>query len=218
MEVDNHARHSYGRLKVQTVPRTKFVTIPLSSVFAVLMIGGCSGDSSTPQSSSNDVSAISAADAPKVSQPLNVSRYLQNPCELLSSAQLASIGFTSTTAPSSQGSDAGGSQCAWNDDNTSSHIDVVWQAAYTNGLSDLYARKSSQKYFQPIQIEGYPAVLASEFDDRSDGECLANVGPTDTNMFFVRYHSFNEPQKSQACDLAQKTAGLVIDTMKNGGS
>lgn len=193
------------------------LTLGIAAALSLASCGNALSGAGQPMSGSASTSATTGQ-APKVAQPLNVGKYLQNPCSLLSSRQLQSIGFTSTAAPSAQGSDATGAQCGWNDDNASSHIGVSWQATFTNGLSDLYERKNRQKYFQPTQVEGYPAVVSSEFDDRAEGTCVVYAGPTDSNVFFVRYHGFNEPQKSQSCDLAQKAAGLVIDTMRNGGS
>ena len=196
--------------------RMEFLSLGILVVTFAAACSSAQSDEPGPTATAGS-GANPASDAPQVASPLDVSSYVQNPCQLLTVAQLQTIGFTSSTAPSTDDSNPNDHQCAWDDDNTSAHIGAVWQGAFTNGIADLYAKKSELKYFQPVQIGGYPAVVGSESDDRADGTCVVNVGPTNTNEYFIRYSAPNEPQKSRACDIAQKVAGLTIDTLKGGG-
>ena len=196
----------------------KFFVSTAAIALALSVVSCANKQSGSPNPAfGSSVASVSTSGAPQVAQPLNVSNYVKDPCQLLSAAQLQTISFTLTNKPTTDKSSALGAGCDWHDHHTGAHVGVAWQSNYTNGLNDLYAKKGEEKYFIPTQVEGYPAVYASESDDRPTGTCTLNVGPTNTSMFFVLTDAPPD-QKTTACDIAQKAAGLAIDTMKNGGS
>ncbi|MCP2261538.1 Protein of unknown function (DUF3558) [Streptoalloteichus tenebrarius] len=91
-----------------------------------------------------------------------------------------------------------------------------------DGLPGLYSRRGTYKVFEPIEIEGYPAVIASRsVDSRPDGMCDISIGVTEKLVYEVQLlfntgvekpADFNNP-----CGRAQTVAAEMIKTMKAGG-
>jgi hypothetical protein len=169
----------------------------------------------TAASPSGSASATTIVPAPTVSTPITPGTQLANPCSLLTTAQLASLGFIVTTQPQPQ-TDNTGPQCSWQDAVTYDHLGFVWLVHDTRGLTDLYTGRSGQAYFVPTTVSGYPAVFAATKDERSAGVCTINVGVSDTLMFFVQFVAVGSGRKAGACATAQAAATDMVQTLSAG--
>jgi hypothetical protein len=197
-------------------------------VGAVLLVGltlsACS-DSTTgsgtpsPGSSSPDSptgTSSAALSAPKVSNPLDVTKFEANPCGLLSDAQANQILTVTRTLVSPGATDS--PICAWKDENGAAI--ALGMVGGNGGLGTMYRQHtaSSPGYFEPVpDIEGYPALLASVADLRSKGSCTVSVGVRDDEVMVVNMDwAVQAPGQADPCQLAQKAAGLAVTTIKGG--
>jgi hypothetical protein len=75
------------------------------------------------------------------------------------------------------------------------------------GLGEIYEQKDSQQYFEPVDIEGYPAVYASVLDQRESGGCTLWVGTSDDLAVEITT-SFLEVDP---CPVAERFAAGMIE-------
>ncbi len=201
--------------------------LALGAVVAAALLAACGGRTGgSPQPSAGGNASpgapSSSSPAPKVANPLQPDKYAENPCGLITDAQLKSFDFTSSTTPKVTPNGGGGKTCGWNDDShvTVSSLGVLWLPDNTKGIGNEYAQKAldlKNGYFVPTRVTGYPAVFASQSDDRPAGACELAVGINDHLEFLVDVQA-GPDIKSQACSMAESAAAAAIDTLKQGGS
>ncbi len=85
----------------------------------------------------------------------------------------------------------------------------------TGGISDIYAQKAQQAYFEPVSINGYPGVYSAKADHRADGNCQLWVGVTDQLAVAVTPLISTGQNKSNPCGIAEKFAAVMIKHLKN---
>jgi hypothetical protein len=200
-------------------------------LFAVTVIAGCttpsqgepipattvktSADStaSPPTSSGRE---LPYAGAPKVDNPLDTSRFQQDPCQALSAEQAEYLGFSS-------GKPADiplGNACEWSKDGSTASVTVHFLDRNPYGLSAEYQAKKDGKtgLFEELSpIEGYPAIVTDIVDGRPQGVCTVVVGVSDEITFEVPITlSLENIGEKDPCEIAAMVAGLALKTMKNG--
>lgn len=173
------------------------------------------GTGTPSTSSSTRPTGSSGGSAPKINNPLDASRYLGQPCAMLTPSQLQPFNLPAQGKPDTDSETAKtvGPGCDWFNRDTGSGVAVTLLTGNKHGLSDTYqGRAQSKGYFEPIEVDGYPAVFSSNVDDRGDGVCDLVVGISE-NLAFL-----SDVQDSQlgpkACDRAKQFASLVLKTMK----
>src|SRR5439155_8704931 len=83
--------------------------------------------------------------------------FSKHPCDsALTDAQLKQLTGEVPTARHTD--NAAGPGCGWTKQSTAAGINVAWMTGLKNGLSDYYAKKSTDAYQQALTIGGYPAV------------------------------------------------------------
>ncbi|MCU1681535.1 MAG: hypothetical protein JWQ81_2274 [Amycolatopsis sp.] len=151
--------------------------------------------------------------APQVANPLDVSKFEQNPCGVLTAAQASQLANLTKTSGNSSGNSP---ICSWKDD---SYNDIGFGFVRGGGLSDAYGYQDSESgYFKVApDVDGYPAVFSGPTDDRSKGGCQIGVGVSNTEVLTVD-SSFvaSSPYYSDPCSLSQKAAEAAITTLKGG--
>lgn len=153
--------------------------------------------------------------APRVEHPLDASRFLTDPCAVLTPAQLATF---SVTRPGdgdteSEIAKAAGPSCAWHaDPAASSTISVALMSGNKHGLADLYGMRDESEYFEETTVEGYPAVFNDPTDSRDEGICNIHVGVSDALAFFASENGTLDADG--ACSRAEQVAAAVIVTMR----
>jgi hypothetical protein len=190
-------------------------------VIAAGLVTGCSSGAGSPQptsggSSSSAPSSPPAGSAPHVDNPLDTTKFQAAPCTALSAtdAQLLSV-----SAPGASDSNSLGPSCVWKNRDTGTSLFVSFVTANKDGLSSLYRQRDSLKLFQELpNLQGYPAVIWGQTDDRSNGGCDVAVGVTDSLNYNVEVQSSRGPLKADPCGAAQRAATIVLGHLKNGGS
>lgn len=163
-------------------------------------------------SSSDDVQA------PRVDQPLDVTEFLPNPCEVLTADQLAGFQVTTPGRPNTTGAVAEnvGPACNWTTDlEIPSGLSVSFITGNENGLTDIYRLHADGQFpdFEPTEVDGYPAVIANALaDDRANGHCGINVGISNELVFFVQQTGRLDAEES--CARVRQIAEAVLVTVK----
>lgn len=159
--------------------------------------------------------------APKVTRPLDVTKYIPQPCTTLTTAQRHALGLTKTGETQQ---DSGGSTCS---------IDPKYDVVYTiefnthfdegqpQGLANAYWNANgpafTQDYLKRLpDIQGVPEV--TEPSQNTDGGCYIYLGATDQLSYAagVTVSSSTEPEYKNACSIAQQLAVDITGTMRSG--
>jgi hypothetical protein len=178
----------------------------------------------TPQSGSTQADGKLPSGAPHVANPLDTTRAQAAPCSVLTPAQISSLGIVATGKPSNP---ATGPDCDWADTSKTPSLMSInngFVTASSGGLSSLYVQADSLKknggYFEPIDpVQGYPAALYSQLDDRqgkTTAACGLAVGVSDKLQFTVGINITVTPQQTDPCAIAKKVADMVMTNLKAG--
>jgi hypothetical protein len=202
--------------------------IGLIAAALVTVTAGCSTPQvvGTPGPQTNGVDAAGKlpSGAPHVAKPLDTAKAQAAPCSVLTPAQISSLGIVATGKPDNP---ATGPDCDWMDTSkvpSLMSINNGFVTASTGGLSSLYVQAESFKknggYFEPIDaVQGYPAVLYSQLDDRRGkitAACGLAVGVSDALQFTLGINITVTPQQSDPCAIAKKVADMVMTNLKAG--
>jgi hypothetical protein len=156
-----------------------------------------------------------------VSNPLDATKYVSQPCGVLSSATLKSLNITKPGKPDtdSQVAKTAGPYCGWfsDDQPIPKSYDVGLLTGNKNGLSDTYrgGKRAFPGYFEPTDVSGYPAVFNDGADGRPTGRCNITVGISDT-LAFRAATTFTSKEGAASCDAAKQLASAVIQKLKEG--
>lgn len=172
----------------------------------------------TTDSPSNNGEELPFAGAPKVDNPLDTSRYEQDPCASLS----ADRAQQELNLPPGKPMDnvALGVGCEWKNTDTRAYLHIVFVVGDPRGLSPDFEinQKGGWDFFKKLpDIEGYPAIARDQPDDRSRGFCTVAVGVADDMSFEAALQlRGSNVGKKDPCAMAALAAGLALQTMKEG--
>ncbi|MDT8911314.1 DUF3558 domain-containing protein [Amycolatopsis sp. PS_44_ISF1] len=188
-----------------------------SAAVGLLALAGCSTSASdqTPSASAApSTSVVSKLTAPPVPKPLDVSKFEQNPCGLLSRDQAMQVANL-TTSDKSEGNVA--PICTWMD---SDHNRVtVGFVPGNGGLATVYKNQDNESgYFEVApDVEGYPAAYFGPHDDRNDGACQSAIGVSNAEVFTVSVDfQSSSAHYSDPCSVVVQAAGAAMTTVKAG--
>ncbi|MEC3978186.1 DUF3558 domain-containing protein [Amycolatopsis sp. H20-H5] len=186
---------------------------------ALLTLAACSTpvDNQTPSASSGPSTSAPASGklaAPQVANPLDASKFEQDPCAVLSQAQASQVANLITSRKAT-GDVA--PICTWSD---TDHNTVAFGFIPGNGgLSTSYKSQDSKSGYFAVapDVVGYPAVYGAPYDDRGDGGCQVAVGVSNDEVITVGV-TFRKPSPyySDPCSLAVKAAEAAVTTIKSG--
>lgn len=202
-------------------------TIAIGLFAATTLLAGCSSTTSgtglptngAGPGSSSDTGNLPTNGAPKVTHPLDTTKFQSNVCTVLSSNQMSALHITKPGRP---GSNDAGPKCDWtvglDSESAPGDLQTIGITATTNnpiGLSSLYQQKSSLAVFQPVpDIEGYPTVRYGQGDDTDIGACGLGVGVTDKLVYSIT--TVIKPGAGDPCGEVTKVATAVVKTLKGG--
>lgn len=196
--------------------RTKTL-IPLLAAIA-LLIGGCSDKSSgtpTPQNGGSTGGASTSGSASPTSEEaseLPLAGFVDKPCELLKTDQVAQLG---TFKQAAKNSVKEASQCRWAAQDVTKGVSYTVSVA-TNGITFETAAKKAQAspYFKTTTVLDYPAFNADGTDAK--GSCSTGVGTPAKGNFLVQINMENEalPEYNNPCQATEKVAELVVQNLK----
>ena len=194
------------------------------TLFPLFLLAGCTSIAiGRPEPALTALPAIGTttqgqpALAPKVPKELDATRLVNAPCDALTGSELSGLDPGLATATGTNASTPLAAACGWASPDLSQAIDISFATFATNGLDKIYSERGDMAYWQPMVIMGYPAVAASESDNRSDGTCVVSAGVNDHLFFFAEFITFTTAQQPRSCALAAKAAGYVIDNLQGGG-
>lgn len=156
------------------------------------------------------------AGAPAVDDPLDTTRYQQDPCLGLTTAQTEELNVNSPGEPRDA---ALGNACTWGGkEDRRALVELAFLDEYPFGLSAAYQANEEGKYdfFEELPpIEGYPAVALAGTDDRQNGGCGVDVGVSDEIAFnlVIRLSTANVGELDP-CETAAMVAEMALRTMK----
>jgi hypothetical protein len=174
-----------------------------------------------PTSERTTTPPSSTGTAPRVSDPLDATKFLPQPCTALSAAALQAMNTTKPGEPDTDSAVAksAGPSCIWTSDDKpeSTVFSVGFITGNKNGLSDTYrgGKKAFPGYFEPTEVDGYPAVFNDLTDDRSNGACNLTVGISETMAFRTGIDASRDTG-TRACDIAKQVAAAAIKTLREG--
>lgn len=196
---------------------TKIIT--RAAATGLLLIAGtaCSSTPGTPNPASSSARSSptnSAPNAPQVTNPLDVGKYEQDPCAVLTKAQATEV-FQAVRNRTSSGNFA--PRCTWYDSKDNS-ISISFLPGQ-GGLSTSYKNGGgSGGYFEAApDVSDYPAVYSAVLDDRKSGGCQIGVGVKNDEIFTLSaILDKNSPSYSDPCSLVRKVAEAAVTTIKAG--
>lgn len=159
--------------------------------------------------------------APEVTRPLDVTKYIRNPCSTLTTAQLHALHVSKSGTPEH---DSDGSSCS-----VDPKYDVVYTVTFNThfnegeptGLANAYFAANGPDFTKDYlhrlpDIDGVPEV--TEPLQNTDGGCYIYLGATDQISYAagVTVSSPAEPQYRTACSIAQQLAKDMTETMLSG--
>ncbi|MFD8493624.1 DUF3558 domain-containing protein [Amycolatopsis sp. NPDC059657] len=182
-----------------------------------LTLASCSpktpGSASTAPSVPSSRTNGAAVDVPQVEAPLEVTRFEQDPCAVLSQDQASQLANLTTTDKGPGATDL--PICGWRD---GSRNTISFGFVRGNGLRDPYQNHApgDPGYFEVAPaIAGYPAVFSDISDGRADGSCTLIVGVRNDEVLTVMSTlPRSSPHLKNACQLVQKAAEAAIATIK----
>lgn len=204
----------------------KSATRVISLVAALVLGTGCSteaGEASTQASTvgtdtgGSSRTTSSPNEAPTVSDPLDLSEYLDKPCGLLSSDFVNELGGSDTERSSSSDRDDSGASCAWELSDGGARIYIGIDSDNSGGLTAVYKNHDSGvfEYWEPVTVSDYPGVFTDFTDDRPNGECNIEVGIREDRTVSVTVGPL-EDNPNESCPRAKQVAEEMIATLQGG--
>lgn len=191
-----------------------------------LFAAGCSDEEpngdplppgNTTTAASASVPANDPAAGPKVANPVtNLEKFKQAPCDMMSKSQAAELTFDTKIA---KVTDADfGPECEW-ENKAGDFISIVLHNKQPLGISGIYRNHDQfpeiDAYFEPMDIAGFPGVLADSVDRRPNGACALSVGVTDQQVI-VLTNRVDTAAGIDPCDLLKRAAEAAVTTMSKG--
>jgi hypothetical protein len=205
-------------------------------VFGAAVLGACAllaGCSPTTGGTAQPVSTPSSqapsgsgpgADVPKVTVPLDATRFAGDPCGLVPKELLAQLRYSDPGKLRPGGATPEGQSgpgCAWKIAGEGISVLVILgtgnRDAGAGGLAGIQAAHERPntliKFLEPApDIEGYPAVYFDARDRRSIGNCSMALGIADDLAVSIFAEGYEGQQDS--CDVAQRVAAGTVQTLK----
>lgn len=183
--------------------------------------GGTASPSTAGPSATDEPSAD--PDVPKVSAPLDASKYLTDTCAIVPQDVLTSLRYTDPGVYQAKGDTAfteAGPSCAWKLRGEGIGLSVTIATGNRDrgagGLAGLYAGYRNHTLIRFLErapdVEGYPAVYYGPLDERPAGSCGLGVGIADDLTFDVYAQGYQGADDS--CGAAEQVAASIIKTLK----
>lgn len=177
-----------------------------------------SEDQTQPPTSSEDgppETDLPANGAPDVEDPLDISRFVADPCLVLTSTQAQGLNVPTQGTPTSFSLGKG---CDWTNRENLGSTTIAMSNNQPLGLTAQYTANKDGKYqfFEEISpIEDYPAIAFDVVDRRDRGACSVAVGVANDLSFTVFLTlSTGNIDKKDPCESASIVAGMMMKTMK----
>ncbi|HEV3356749.1 MAG TPA: DUF3558 domain-containing protein [Pseudonocardiaceae bacterium] len=157
--------------------------------------------------------------APHVADPVDTAKFQDDPCSTVSATQLTALNIGTQTNVTFA---VLGPSCQWGADldlDPSAFRAILTYRTSESGLSGIYAQRHSYQVFTVLPpIEGYPAVLAEQTDQRPYGGCVITVGVADGVAIDVGLTVTSGQYATDPCTPDTQLATDVVTNLKTGGT
>ncbi len=179
-----------------------------AAVVLAVVLAGCAGAPAAP--ASTPVVLPSGVVASQVFPPPELARNTQgvDACSLLSVEQVRQFGLDpARTEPFPPGLLPG---CFWRAADFVSGISVTIDS--TTGLDNLYRGHalSSLALFEPLVVDGYPAVRAQQ--SLGSNDCTIYVGLAETQVMWVTGGA-NTSKRTDTCPFAKRAISVMLSNL-----
>jgi hypothetical protein len=193
----------------------------LAVLGATALLAGCdstvAGTPTTAVSTSATPSADAAPGVPKVTNPIDTTRFEKEPCAALTPDQLAQLAITTEPRPDLDSKFGPG--CEWNAyDEIGLTVGGVLLTVGSS-LASLYKQHEQGQWplFEPTDVAGYPGVKMDSLDAQPRGKCGVSVAVRDDLIYSLQVSiSSKSKDYEDPCSPALKAAELAVSTMKAG--
>lgn len=205
--------------------RNRILAVATAAVIGLILTacgqsGGASSGAAptTSAAGSSSTPGLPHDGAPKVTNPIDATKWTQNPCKVVPDDEIKTLGMSKTESSPTPENNGNGKGCGWHF--TSEAIGGSFQNFHGNGLSSPYQSHKSGglEVFEPFTIDGYPAVAAQQTKVQlRAGGCGVAVGIRDDLVYFVQMDA-NDYSKwhKKPCDGAKKFAAAAMKTLTEG--
>ena len=160
------------------------MTPRLATIIVIVTVTGCATPDhaipppttpstvSTPTTTTTSSRTRRPTAAPPVTRTLDIGKYRERPCELLTPPQQAAITLPRIAA--------GPSVCRWEQPEPRSSV-TIQLLVNLNYLNQVYLESNKEwEVFEPITVAGQPAVVLNPATDQTYSNVLVGTGPTDS--------------------------------------
>jgi hypothetical protein len=192
---------------------------------SALLLSACTtttGGSASPSNPTADQSPVPPSatglpgpGVPKVEDPIDITRFKQNPCNALTSDQIAELLGPGVTPKTDLKAPAGPSCSANPPQVTQASVLVIFSNVSDRGLTGVY--EARYRFFLPLAaVDGYPVVAYGLADDRaSRGRCQIAIGTSDTQTVDIGIGQSEENiGKKDPCESARNVASYVLGNIR----
>jgi hypothetical protein len=185
--------------------------------------GGTANPATTSSSAGPSGEETSGANVPKVTTPLDATKYVGDPCGLVPVDVLTPLRYTEPGEPH-PGDDTpegqSGPSCGWKIRGDGLSVLVILgtgnrdkSAGGLAGIQAAYDRGKPITFLEAApDVDGYPALYFDTRDRRAIGNCTMAVGIADDLAVSVFAEGYEGQQDS--CDAAQRVAAGTVKTLK----
>lgn len=203
---------------------TLAVIVAVSAGLATACTTTKTGTASPSTAGSSETSAPSTdPEVPRVSAPLDASKYVADTCAIVPQDVLTPLRYTDPGVYQAKGDTPfteAGPSCAWKLRGEGIGLSVTLATGNRDrgagGLAGLYAGYRDRTLIRFLErapdVEGYPAVYYGPLDERPMGSCGMGVGIADDLSFDVYAQGYQGADDS--CGVASQVAASIIKTLK----
>lgn len=152
--------------------------------------------------------------APKVENPIDAGQFEEQPCDALTTAQATEL----NVGPEGELADTEfGKGCLWRNAETGGATSIAFMSNIRRGLSIVYGEEKAgyYKYFEPTELEGFPAVISNKGEGRPTANCSLTVGLSDELAFLtVTNLSRDNIGAKDPCEVGMLATGEMLKTIK----
>lgn len=179
----------------------------LAALFALAALAGCSdksGGSAKPETTSTSTNTTDSSGTPSGPE-LSLAKFLQNPCDVLTPAQTASLG--KFKEPASRKSPLGPS-CRWASQDSTVGSSISVSLGDGQEYDSLLSNSRKSPVFKEVKVDGLRAFSSDDTDGTEGCSTFVETGKQSTVV--VQTHVSDK----KPCEFAEKVAAVVITTLK----
>ncbi|MDV6012567.1 DUF3558 domain-containing protein [Haloechinothrix sp. LS1_15] len=155
--------------------------------------------------------------APPVDDPIDTTRFEEDPCLALSDQQLTEYGYEYEDVEARVTMHAD-HVCEWNMGRGEGTFVIGFTVENQHGLSGVYQAhglETWEVFDQADPVHGHPALFADPIDARERGACNVIFGANDELAVWVTMDAGrHSPHRDAPCRAAYELAELAVETMK----